>query len=201
VEKEAVSWGPNSVFSSEYTVVDRSDEALFSATGGVMYTNQDWHLTAVAQYLYNGSGYGTVNLGDLLQTLKDRAMGTSQPEGEPTLSFAGLLSSLGSLGKLGRHYGALYLGWSSIFDSDFGLSALALANFSDGSGYVKPTLSFSGLDHVTLSTSATFTWGGDGTEYADAAGLLGALAKQDFAYVTKPTMTLALDVSIATTSF
>jgi hypothetical protein len=200
VTEEAVTWGtfPFS-FSSDYSVVDISADTIYCATAGAMYSNADWNFTAVGQYLYNGFGYADITLGDLLQALRDR--GFSAPDGEPALSYSGLVSTLAGLGRMGRHYGVLSLMWSSLWDTDLGFSVLAIANLSDGSGFVKPTLSFKCLNYVTLSGSASFTWGGDGAEYTDEPGLLAAFAKGDFDYVTHPTMSLALSVSIGTKSF
>ena len=127
---------PPAAPSSDYTVVDRKGETLFAATAGATYTNQDWNFTAVGQYLYNGGGYGSLSMGDILQAAIDRAV--SQPAGEPELGLSSLASTLGGLGKIGQHYGVLYLGWTQLWDSDWDFSVLAIENFSDWSGYVKP---------------------------------------------------------------
>jgi len=199
VEKASstVTWG--TAGSSEYSVVDRKGEILYAATVGGMYMNSDWNFTVVGQYLYNGQGYSTLTLGDLLQAVVDRTL--SQPSGEPTLSYADLVSSLSGLGKIGQHYGVVYLGWTELWDTKLDFSVLALANFSDLSGYVKPTLSFTCFNYVKLSCGPSFTWGGDGSEYADSAGLFSALAAGDFDYVTKPTVSLSITASFGTTSF
>jgi hypothetical protein len=196
-----ITWGASG--SSDYTVVNRSGETLFAATGGVIYTNQDWNFTAVGQYLYNGSGYSAISLGDILQAVIDRSSPVNgQPAGEPMLGLSSLAGTLGGLGKIGQHYAAVYLGWTSLWDSTWDFSVLAIENFSDLSGYVKPTLSFTCLNYVTLSGSASFSWGGSGTEFADPAGLISALRTGSIAsFVAKPTMSLSLMASIGTTSF
>ena len=126
------------IYHSAYTVVDRSADTFFKATGGVMYTNQDWNFTFVGQYLYNGQGYSALTVQDILQAVMDRVLG--QPAGEPTLNAASLANTFGSLGQIGVHYGALYFGWTSIANTKADFSVLALMNFSDGSGFVQPTL-------------------------------------------------------------
>ncbi len=184
---------------SDFTVVDRSGDTLFSATGGLLYTNQDWNFTAVGQYLYNGRGYAALSLGDILEAGFDRTLG--QPAGEPTLNLSSIASSISGLGKIGQHYGVVSLGWTSLWDSKWDFSVLALANFSDGSGFVKPTLSLRCLNYVTLSGGASFSWGGDNSEFADPKGLLASFQPPDPAFVARPTMSLSLTASIGTASF
>jgi hypothetical protein len=187
-------------FTSDYAVVDRSGDTQFSATGGLMYTNQDWNFTAVGQYLYNGRGYAALSLGDILQAAFDRSLG-GQPAGEPTLTFSSIASTMAGLGKIGQHYGVISLGWTSLWDSKWDFSVLAIANFSDGSGFVKPTLSLRCLNYVTLSGGASFSWGGDNSEFADPKGLLASFQPPDPAFVARPTMSLSLTASIGTASF
>jgi len=193
----ATTWPPTG--SSDYTVIDRKDDVLFCATAGGRYTNDAGDFTVVGQYLYNGYGYGSLTLSDLLQATLDRAI-VPNP-GEPAWSFARLANSLGGLGKIGQHYGVVYLSWSELWKTDLGFSVLSIANFSDGSGYVQPTLSYTCLGYVTLSASTSFSWGGEGTEFADAAGLLKALSEGDLTYKGKPTMSFSLVASIGTKSF
>jgi hypothetical protein len=198
LEPGAVTW--DIIYSSDYTVVDRSAETLFSATAGAVYTKADWNFRVVGQYLYNGRGYDSLTLGDLLEAGFDRA--ASQPPGEPEFGLASLAASLGGLGKIGRHYGVVYLGWTSLWDSDWDFSVLAIENFSDLSGYVKPTLSFSCLGYITLSGSVSLSWGGEGTEFADPAGFAAAIREGSIAtFVAKPSLSLSLTASIGSTSF
>jgi hypothetical protein len=193
----ATTWPPTG--SSNYTVVDRKGDVLFCATAGGMYTNSDGNFTVVGQYLYNGYGYASLTLSDLLQATLDRAIVPNPIE--PAWSFASLANSLGGLGKIGQHYGVVYLSWSGLWKTDLGFSVLSIANFSDGSGYVQPTLSYKCLSYVTLSASTSFSWGGEGTEFADPAGLIKALSEGDLTYQGKPTMSFTLAASIGTKSF
>jgi hypothetical protein len=195
-----ITWGGSG--TSDYTVVDRSGQALYSATGGAMYTNQDWNFTAVGQYLYNGRGYSTLSLGDILQAAFDRSSPVNgQPAGEPTLNISSIASTIAGLGKIGQHYGVVSLGWTSLWDSKWDFSVLAIANFSDGSGFVKPSLSLRCFNYVTLSGGASFSWGGDGSEFADPAGILSAVTTGDAGFVSRPTMSLSLNASIGTAPF
>jgi len=198
LESGAVTW--DVIYSSDYTVVDRSAQTLFSATAGAIYSNADWNFTAVGQYLYNGRGYGSLTLGDLLEAGLDRVV--SQPAGEPAFGLASLAASLGGLGKIGRHYAVAYLGWTSLWGSDWDVSVLAIENFSDLSGYVKPTVSFHCLGRVTLSGSVSLSWGGEGTEFADSAGLMAAIREGTIAtFVAKPSLSLSLSANIGSTAF
>ena len=74
----------------------------------------------------------------------------------------------------GRHYLAASVGWSELLDSDFGLSLLYLANFSDGSGLITPTVTWDPIDHVRLSTGLRISYSDDpaGDEYAPTGGAL-----------------------------
>ncbi len=210
IEKAAapVTW-VNGAFpaSSAYTVVDRSGQAFARATGGVMYTNQDANFTFVGQYLYNGQGYATLSVQDILQAVIDRVGG--QPAGEPPLDSGSIANTFGGLGRIGMHYGAVYLGWSSIANSKTGLSVLGIMNFSDGSGYISPTVSFTAFTYVKLSLGASLSWGATGTEFADPTGFasifptINGLPNPSYNpnYVAKPTLALTLKASIGTGSF
>jgi hypothetical protein len=48
--------------------------------------------------------------------------------------------------------------------------AIAVANLSDGSGIVKPSISWAPLDYLTLSLSPLFVFGPAEGEYAFLAG-------------------------------
>jgi len=194
-----VTWGASG--SSAYTVVDRKGDTLFSATAGAMYTNSDRNFTAVGQYLYNGPGYSSLTLGDMLQAVLDRSTPNGQPSGEPAFGYANLASSLGGLGRFSQHYGVVYLGWSSLWKSKVDFSLLAIANLNDGSGYVTPTVSFTCFNYVKLSASPSFSWGADGTEFADPAGLIAAISTGNMSFVPKPTVSLSLSASVGTVSF
>ena len=79
---------------------------------------------------------------------------------------------------------------------------LAIENFSDLSGYVKPTVSFHCLGRVTLSGSVSLSWGGEGTEFADSAGLVAAIREGTIAtFVAKSSLSLSLSANIGSTAF
>jgi hypothetical protein len=187
--------------------VDRAADTLYSGTGGVMYSNQTWNFTFVAQYLYNGMGYSSLTISDILQALQDRARG--QPSGEPTLDYSTLVNDFAGLGKIGQQYGVMYVSLTSIFNTKLDASLLALANFSDGSGFVNPTISFTTLTYVKISGGVSLSWGANGTEYADPTGFSSTLPtingqpNPDYNpnFVAEPTLAFTLSVSFGTVSF
>ncbi|HET6485218.1 MAG TPA: hypothetical protein VFH83_02290 [Spirochaetia bacterium] len=208
IEKTAVTWTIGALpRTSDYSVVDRSADTFYKATAGVMYTNQDWNFTAVAQYLYNGQGYDTLSVQDILQAVIDRALG--QPAGEPTLNTATLASDFTGLGQIGVHYGVIYLGFTSIANTKTDFSVLGIMNLSDGSGYVNPTVSFTMFTYVKLSLGASASWGAAGTEFADPTGFASTFPtingqpnpSYNPNYVAKPTFALTLNASVGTGSF
>jgi hypothetical protein len=74
----------------------------------------------------------------------------------------------------GRHYLAASIGWSELLDSDFGLSLLYVANLSDGSGLITPTVTWDPIDYVSLSTGLRISYSNEpsGDEYAPTGGAL-----------------------------
>jgi hypothetical protein len=136
-------------FYETYTI---EDELLFSGTAGFSYINADWDLSLFAQYFFNGQGY---------------------EDGLP--SAAGFAFDAGAISRAdllnpGRHYLAASIAWSELLDSDFSLSLLYLANLSDRSGLITPTVSWTPIDHVSLSTGPRITYGQAGSEYAPLGG-------------------------------
>ena len=88
----------------------------------------------------------------------------------------------------------------------------ALANFSDGSGYINPTVSVTTLTYVKISGGFSLSWGGAGTEFADPAGLISffpTINGQTNPYyipgynplTAQPTLAFTLGLSFGTVSF
>jgi hypothetical protein len=132
------------------------DGLIFSGTAGFSYLNSTWNLSMFAQYLFNGQGYLNYNYSALLAAALDPGI---------RITRADILYP-------GRHYLAASVGWSEFFDSDFGLSLLYLANLSDGSGLITPTITWDPIDHASLSTGLSISYGGSGDEYAPTDGIL-----------------------------
>jgi len=146
-----IQWGSDRTFyPAAGTPPPNTDGFLFSGTAGFSYLNSDWNLSLFAQYFFNGQGYLNYDYNILIV-----AAGTGADALYP-----------------GRHYLAASVGLSEILDSDFGLSLLYLANFSDGSGLITPTVTWDPIDHVRLSTGLRISYGTIGDEYAPAGGSL-----------------------------
>lgn len=160
-----LSYGSNRTFVVEdpvalpFGVATRTyDDVLYpSATAGARYRYADdrsrFDVTVSAQYLYNGQGY------------KDAGLLASQPAGVSALLASGELSK-SDLVQRGRHYGALSTVWTEMFGSDLTLSSLWLANLSDGSGMVSPSIRWSFSDELRLSLKVSLLYGDAGAEYS-----------------------------------
>jgi len=152
---------------------------FFSGTVGGRYLrdleNDAGSILAVLQYFFNGEGYPDSSLLEpaafLAQNADTNGLAVSdeesQPEGyagPPALGFA-------DLSNWGRHYAAGTLSWSDIGGSEISLSVFALANLSDLSGIITPTLRFPILDVLSMSVSGRLTFGNDGDEFTNPAAL------------------------------
>jgi len=138
-------------FDPFYEVYRIEDSFFFSGSAGATYLNPDWNLLLCCQYFYNGPGYESFDAA--------RAALAAAAIAADDLTPADLLYT-------GRHYLAASVSWSKIFDSDFALALLYLANLADGSGAILPSMSWTLLEHATLSVGARLPYGGAGDEYA-----------------------------------
>ena len=159
--------------SAPYTIStsmtsDNRDSLYFSASTGFLYSSSIDNFSAVGQYYYNGEGYAdsdrTSLIADAKAAIASAAM--SDPSKLPALtsSLAGLI--YGS----GQHYAALSLSKSKLFTDKLSASVIAVANLSDGSGLVKPSVSWAVVDNFSITLSPTFIFGPADGEYAFLAG-------------------------------
>jgi hypothetical protein len=187
-------------YVSSYSTELRPDTPVFTGTLGASYLVSDWKMSVFAQYLYNGDGYADLTLGDLLNAMAQR-LNPFYPDAAdpvPGLSDAGIGSSVG------QHYAAASISWTELFGTKFGFSVFALANLSDFSGYVKPTLSLEVFPRMTLSASTTVTFGDNGDEFTDPAGiprLIPGSSTYDPSYTARPTLSLALGLDLGSGGF
>ena len=72
----------------------------------------------------------------------------------------------------GRHYLAVSIDWSELIDSAFGLSLLYVANFSDRSGLIYPSVTWAPIDHVSFNSGFRISYGTFGDEYAPTGDTL-----------------------------
>jgi hypothetical protein len=129
------------------------DGLLFSGTAGAAYINPDWDLTVVAQYLFNGPGYEGA--------FPAAAFGAAVLAGELTPADYPVYS--------GKHYVALGVNWFELLDSRFSVVVLYLANLSDRSGLIIPTVTWGPIDQLSLSTGLRLYHGQAGDEYGPGA--------------------------------
>lgn len=165
-----VAWGSPKTFytfstSAPYysssTPSDHRDTLYPSATAGLLYNDQNNIITAIAQYYYNGEGYSETDRSSATSALQ--TLLTSMPAS----STRDALTGLGQLFALfsGQHYGAANVTFSDIGGSNFSASALGIMNFSDFSGFARPSVSWQIADYLNLSLYANFVFGADNTEY------------------------------------
>jgi hypothetical protein len=151
---EAVlQWGSDRTYirtGLPYATYRREEELFFSGTVGVIYLNADWNLALYAQYYYNGIGYQDFPV-------------------DPAVSLLALASgdlTAADLLYRDRHYLAASATWSEILNSDFAVGLLYLANLSDGSGQLTPTVSWQPWDYFQLSLGVLWAYGQPGDELA-----------------------------------
>ncbi len=178
---EAVAgWGSDKDWVSGVTLVPpyittekREDRAFFSGTAGFFWSKSDWDLSISGQYLFNGDGYVDSEREGLIADA--RAAEALLPEGPMKEGFAQLLK--GVVLNSGQHYAGLSATRTELGLKDLSLSVLAIANLSDLSGFVKPSLSYRFFDKMSASMGANFYWAtdalwgdGDNAEYVVLAG-------------------------------
>jgi hypothetical protein len=190
----------DTTYVSMYRTEAGPETPIFTGTLGASYQVSSWNMSIFAQYLYNGQGYVNLTLGDLLAAFGERLHPLYPDADDPALG----LSDIGLGSRVGRHYAAATVSWTELFGSDFGFSVLALANLSDLSGFVKPTLSLQLFPRLSMTAGATLTFGEDGDELTDPAGSAKKLPGSptyEPDYVAKPTMTLSLGLSFGSGGF
>lgn len=140
-----------------------------SATIGLLYNNQSSRFTTMVQYFFNGEGYSNAERDAAFAILQPMLANPSTPEQvRAALQVAAKGFALGS----GRHYGALSMTRSGIFDTerDVDLSILGLWNLSDSSGLVRPSITWKLADRISLGAALLFVFGEEKSEYAVLSG-------------------------------
>ncbi|MDC7245626.1 MAG: hypothetical protein PQJ47_06915 [Sphaerochaetaceae bacterium] len=147
-----LQYGSNKTFiTGNDTTATYDDRFYFLGTVGGMYTysssESDFSLSAVGQYFYNGEGYEDTEMYDYVPSVLTQI-------------------ELSDLLLPGRHYIGATL--SASFTDDLGASVLVISNMTDFSGLVIPSITYSGIDNLSISLSANLNYGSDGTEYVFA---------------------------------
>jgi len=156
--------------ASGFVATKTDDESIFfQGTTGFRYTNSDANITVMGQYLYDGEGYPNADREARITEAQDNEtaikafLALADPTADVDAAFSGFLKGL--IYGSGRHYAAATFSKSELLVEDLSFSLFAMGNLSDLSGYVKPTLSYSFFDGMSLSTSASFAVGFDDGEY------------------------------------
>ncbi len=159
--KTFYSFSTSSPYYSAFSSSAHRDTLYPSATAGFLYNDQNNNITTIAQYYYNGEGYSESARSNATSTLQ--TLLTSMPSS----STRDALEGLGQLFALfsGQHYGAANISFTDIGGTNFSASALGIMNFSDISGFARPTISWQIADYLNLSLYANFIFGADNTEY------------------------------------
>jgi hypothetical protein len=169
-----VSYGSDKTFveSDGITTITYDDTYFFKGTLGASYSWSDdlanYNFSFSGQYFFNGEGY---------------ADPFTSVELKPLLLPGTITAS--DIVENGMHYGAASASWREMWGSDFSLSLFFIENFSSFSGMLKPSISWSGLDNIDISLSASRMFGDVGEEYSMAGN----------------TAVVSLGVSIGGTSF
>ena len=148
---------------------------IASATAGFIYLNTKSNITIMAQYFFNGDGYADSGLlvpaYRLLNNPNENGLAVSDTESRPEGYTEPPALAQGDLANFGRHYGAVMLSKSEIFETDLSVSAFSLVNFSDLSGIFTFTLSYKLFNRMSLSGSLRLTFGEEGDEYTNPVKL------------------------------
>jgi len=153
-----------------YLTTETDDESLFfQGTTGFRYTNSDANITVMGQYLYDGEGYLNTAREARITEAQDNEtaikafLALADPTADVDAAFTGFLKGL--IYGSGQHYAAATFSKSELLLDDLSFSVFAIGNLSDFSGVIKPSLSYTFFDGLSLSTSASFAVGYDNGEY------------------------------------
>ena len=146
----------------------RAEEWFPAATVGALYFNPDPGIVLAVQYYYNPLGYpDSAALAPARAALR-AADGAGPPRTGPQPEAVDLL-------YFGHHYAGASAAWNGIVDTDLSASLFWLANLSDGSGIVRPALSYQVLEYARLSLGTSLGYGTGATEYGERVAVtLGA---------------------------
>lgn len=127
---------------------------VFQATTGFSYTWKEPKVTLMGQYFFNG--FGSKKTKDL-----------------SAIDFVKLTNSYT---YAGRHYAAISLSKEDMFIRDCTGSIYSLVSFTDWSGIIQGTVSYSFLNDLKFSTGPVITFGKEGSEFTRTSGYSGAPA-------------------------
>jgi hypothetical protein len=141
-----------------------------SASAGFMYSSPKDNLTAIAQYYYNGEGYSDTDRDSLIAQAQAAIANLSASPATAAAAAAYRQALVGLVLGSGRHYAAANLSLGKVFNDDISISVLAIANLSDLSGIVRPTVTWAALDNFKMNLGATLVFGPENGEYVLLTG-------------------------------
>ncbi len=142
-----------------------------SGTLGFMLTGMDNELSLVFQYRYNGEGYDGAERNSLVDDVFT-IINSLPPGSEFDTRLLGYLLSGAS-----RHYAALAISKTKFLIDDLAVSLVVLANLSDLSGIIQPSIQLEVFEGMVLSLEPRAVWAldalwgsGDRSEYILLSG-------------------------------
>lgn len=169
---EAVGlYGSDKTFiEDDYTTTTYDDKFFFNGTAGFMWSKDilENSFRFIGQYYYNGEGYDKES--DVVKNVMGAFTGDlSGIPMEYMVNVMGLSSSglgFNDLMNRDKHYLGLNLSVSNLFDNeDLSISAFSMLNLVDVSGFIKPTISYSLFDDLSVAFGTTINVSDEGDEY------------------------------------
>jgi hypothetical protein len=138
------------------SAAQESGKLYFTGTIGGYYTDSDNNMTLALAYMYNGEGQSKVSYAEAYAYFANPF-------------FPDRLSEIDRI-KYGTHYAFASLSKSDILPDALGADKLAagliaIADLSDLSGYIMPSLTWTFFDYMSLQAGATINFGQKGDEF------------------------------------
>ncbi|MFA6507931.1 MAG: hypothetical protein WCT14_17645 [Treponemataceae bacterium] len=191
---EAVaSWGSDKTWVTDAATLSTTkhiDGVYFSGTAGFSYVNSTENINAFFQYFYNGDGYEDADRKSLISQARTALSVAPTASVSETLTLA----LKGLIYQSGKHYAGAYLSKAEAGSTKLTLSILAIANLSDLSGFVQPSVSWEFFERCYLAFSPSFYWSTD--------ALWGAGKDGEYVVIAGgPSITLSLKATLGSGSF
>lgn len=170
-----------------YSIGGPRSDWFFSGTAGISYTNADIYLdTVMLQYYYNGMG--TNNMTSAANNV--RGFINQVPALKDAATAAIYAASAGAW--TGMHYLALTAQESFVHEGKIHLVATWIADLSDWSGTVMPSVNFDITDEIILGLNFTVNYGPSDSQFI---GIAGENALQ------RPRFNMGLSLNLGTGNF
>ncbi|NNM66588.1 MAG: hypothetical protein HKM06_01110 [Spirochaetales bacterium] len=146
-----------------FAVLSRPWQYYFSNVSGIFYTNSEYNASFRVEYYYNGEGS---NDQGYAQKLYNAYFTELSNPGSYSSAF-GPATTLGTNDIVypGVHNLTALLTFTTLANSKFDASALLQQNFSDGSGWIRPLLTYNFNDYFSLYAGFQVVWGQNGTQF------------------------------------